>query len=397
MDFIEGLPASGAFSVIFVVVDRLSKYGHFFGLKHLYSALDVALKFITEVVKLHGFPSSIVSDRDKVFLSSFWKECFRQSGTKLKYSTVFHPQTDGQTEVLNRSVESYLRCFASAHPKTWYKFLSWAEFWYNAGYHSAIHTTPFKVVYGRDPPPLLHYEEGSTSNFDLESMLVERDRMLGQLKMFLEKAQGVMKRASDKHRRELEFVVGDKVFLKIRPYRQHSVTRRICQKLAANFYGPFEVLERAGKVAYWLQLPVGSKIHPVFHVSQLKPVVGTAEQVTALPTTFSDQGEFVLVPAQLLETRYTPDGYLELLVQWESLPAHEVSWVLGWEFARQFPLFPLEDKFRLVGRGIDTFQRVYFRKKNHEKKKWEGNGEKVDVGEKEEIQNSEIRGEGEGL
>ena len=224
-------------------------------------------------------------------------------------------------------------------------------------------------MYGRDPPALLQFEPGSTRNFDLEQSLLERDRMLKQLKYFLEKAQQRMKTSADKHRRDVSFQVGDFVFLKLRPYRQHSVTRRICQKLVAKFYGPFEVLERIGKVAYRLKLPAGSKVHPVFHISQLKAVVGTAETVTPLPTTFSDQGELVLIPEKLLDTRYTEDGYLEVLVQWESLPSHEASWVLGWEFARQFPTFPLEDKLRLVGRGIDTFQRVYFRQRDKGKAK----------------------------
>ena len=128
MDFIEGLPSSQGYSVIMVVVDRLSKYSHFMPLKHPYSAVTAAKCFLNNVVKLHGMLSSIVSNRDKVFISSFWKSLFTLHGTTLNYSSSYHPQTDGQTEVVNRTLEQYLRCFTDDHPKAWKEWLAWAEY-----------------------------------------------------------------------------------------------------------------------------------------------------------------------------------------------------------------------------------------------------------------------------
>ena len=157
MDFIKGLPPSKGHTVIMVMVDRLTKYVHFVPLKHPLTTKTITKKFITYIVKLHGVPTSIVSDRDKIFVSSFWKNLFQLQGTTLNMSLSYHPQTDGQTEVVNRTLEQYLHCFAGDQPRKWLEWLTWAEYSYNTSFHSSTKMTPFEVVYGISPPNLLSY------------------------------------------------------------------------------------------------------------------------------------------------------------------------------------------------------------------------------------------------
>lgn len=117
MDFIDGLPRFDGYTSIMVVVDRLTKSAHLVPLNHPYTAASVATKFVANIVKLHGLPRSIVSDRDPVFISKLWREFWRLAGTQLRMSTAYHPQTDGQTEVVNRCIEQFLRCFTHNRPR----------------------------------------------------------------------------------------------------------------------------------------------------------------------------------------------------------------------------------------------------------------------------------------
>jgi hypothetical protein len=163
MDFIEGLPHSQRRNVIMVVVDRLSKYAHFIPLTYPYTVVSIAKLFLDNVFKLHGLPKSIVNDRDPIFTSNFWRDLFCLSGTDLLMSSAYHPQTDGQTEIMNKGFEGYLRSFIGDRPKDWMQWLYLAEWAYNTSEHTSTRLTPFEVVYGYQPPRLLPYEPG-TSN-----------------------------------------------------------------------------------------------------------------------------------------------------------------------------------------------------------------------------------------
>ncbi|GJZ25780.1 ty3-gypsy retrotransposon protein [Tanacetum coccineum] len=273
---------------------------HFIPLRHPYTSITIAADFLRDVIRLHGVPLSMVTDRDKVFMSNFWKEYFKLQGTKLKRSTAYHPQTNGQTEVVNRSLEAYLGCFSSENPKQWARWLSWAEYWYNTSYHTSTNATPFMVLYGRDPPRIIQYEVSSTPTFEVDDYLQERDKILEELKKNLLKVQQTMKSKADRHRREEKFKVRDYVFLKLKPYRQQLVARRRNEKLAPKYFGPFEVEERIGAVAHKLKLPDSSSIHPIFHVSQLRRVIGSKVAEPVLPEGLTEDMEVILQPEEVL-------------------------------------------------------------------------------------------------
>ena len=342
LDFIEGLPTSGGFDVILVVIDKFSKYAHFLPLKHPFTALQVATVFMRNIYKLHDLPMAIISDRDRIFTSNIWQELFKLSQTQLRLSSSYHPQTDGQTERVNQCVETYLRCAVHACPKNWFKWLFLAEYWYNTCFHSALGRTPFEVIYGHLPREfgVIQVEECTVP--DLAAWLKEREIMHELLQQHLKQAQDRMKKQADKHRTDKQFTVGDSVYLRLQPYIQTSLAQRPYQKLAFRYYGPYKIIGRVGAVAYKLQLPAGSKIHNVVHVSQLKQAVGVDMPIAGSLPPDNATLQALHVPCSILDDRYggASSTTRRMRVLWDNLPASMATWEDPDELRRRFPAAP---------------------------------------------------------
>ncbi|KAG8481481.1 hypothetical protein CXB51_026332 [Gossypium anomalum] len=238
MDFVKGLPFTPRKKdAIWVVIDKLTKSAHFIPVRMDYSLDKLAELYISEIVRLHGVPLSIILDRDPRFASRFWKKLQKALGTKLSFSTAFHLQTDGQLERVIQVLEDMLRCCVLEFQRSWEKYLPLVEFAYNNSYHSSLKMAPYEALYGRKCRTPLYWTE------------LKENQIYG--------------------RKEIEYQVGDKVFLKVSPWKK---VLRFGKKgkLSPRFIGPFEVIERVGPLAYRLALPIElEKIHNVFHVSML--------------------------------------------------------------------------------------------------------------------------------
>jgi hypothetical protein len=189
MHFIIGLPRAQGRDCIYVVVDRLTKFAHFFPITAKYTATQVADLFFGEVFRLHGLPRSIMSDRDIKFMSHIWQELFRLCGTKLTPSTSYHPQIDGQIEIVNKWVDRYLRNYVAGQQKAWVKWIYLCEYCYNSTYHMSIQMSPFMALYGYEAPSFMDLLLSDSRVPSAGDLLQESQDIVKALKENITKAQ----------------------------------------------------------------------------------------------------------------------------------------------------------------------------------------------------------------
>ncbi|KAK2436442.1 hypothetical protein QL285_021436 [Trifolium repens] len=274
MDFITGLPKTRRkHDSIWVIVDRLTKSAHFLPVRITDTVEKLTDIYVAEIVRLHGIPSSIVSDRDPKFTSHFWRTLHEALGTKLRLSSAYHPQTDGQTERTNQSLEDLLRACVLDDRGSWDNVLPLIEFTYNNSFHTSIGMAPYEALYGRRcQTPLCWYQDGESMIVGPEMVQQTTDKVR-KIRARMKVAQDRQKSYADRRRRPLEFEAGEHVFLRVTPTT--GVGRAIkARKLTPKFIGPYQITEKIGKVAYRIALPpILSQIHDVFHVSQLRKYV----------------------------------------------------------------------------------------------------------------------------
>ena len=357
MDFIVGFPDVKGCRSILVVVDRFSKYGVFIPAPNACPAEVAAELIMRNVVKYFGLPEDIISDRDSRFTGKFWTTLFNMLGSDLKFSTANHPQTDGQTERMNQLLEEYLRHYVTASQRNWVELLDTAQFCYNIQQSSATGMSPAEIVFGRQPLTPHEVAKQKSQGICPAAYRFARDKteLLELARDSLAKAQRRMKKYADKHRRDLEMSVGDKVMLKLTPQIWKKITdKRFHKGLVQKYDGPFEIVQKVGAVAYKLKLPERFKVHPTFHVSFLKKFhednsEGRQQGVRAPPTVRMQFGKKL---AKVLDHRTLgaskKNQRTEYLVLWEGESEAEASW------EKAVNLWQFQDKLNEYLRSMST-------------------------------------------
>ena len=281
MDFIGPLPPSPeGYNFIWVVIDRMTSMVHLVALKTSATAVEVAEKYLKEIVRLHGVASSVVSDRDPRFTSAFWTEVHRLLGTKLMMSTSFHPQTDGATERANRVINSVLRAVIKPDQSDWYEKLPMVEFAINSAENKSSGFAPFELNYGYIPtlrglldrvpisfkPGVRHYAERAQS-----CLLAAHDAIIAS-------RVNQTHHANRRRREEPTYTVGDKVWLST---DYLAMPKGQVRKLMPKFIGPFVVTKTDKRTSnYQLELPEEMKSRHIlnrFHADQLRPYLENDE------------------------------------------------------------------------------------------------------------------------
>ncbi|GMQ12089.1 hypothetical protein CsSME_00054546 [Camellia sinensis var. sinensis] len=355
MDFIVALPKSEGCKTILVVVDRFSKYATFIAAPNECSAEETAKLFFKHVVKYWGLPQSIISDRDSRFTGKFWTELFKLMGSALHFSTSFHPQTDGQTERVNALLELYLRHFVNANQHDWAKLLDIAQFSYNLQRSEATNRSPFELATGQQPLTPHSLSTNSARSPSAYKVAKSWNEQVDVARSYLDKATKKMKKWADEKRRHREFNIGDLVMVKILS-SQNKFTRGLHKGLVRRYDGPYPIIKKVGKVAYKLDLPPHLKLHPVFHVSCLKPYYEDKEDPDrgktkraplGITATYDKEVESVLADRTVRRQSYAPRH--EYLVKWKGLPDCEASWEPAealWQFEDKIQRFHQENATR---------------------------------------------------
>jgi hypothetical protein len=255
MDFIVGLPLTPRkHDSIWVIVDRLTKTSYFIPVHTTYSAERYAEIYVDLIVRLHGVPKTILSDRGTQFVARFWVQVHESLGTKLIHSSSYHPQTDGQTERVNQVVEDMLRACVIHFDKSWDKCLALAEFAYNNSYQASLKMAPFEALYGRRCRTPLNWSQAGERTLFGPKLVQEAEEKVSVIRENLRAAQMRQKSYHDKDKAPQEFEVGNYVYLKVSPTK--GVQRfGVKGKLAPRYIGPCEVTEKFGTVAYRIRLP----------------------------------------------------------------------------------------------------------------------------------------------
>ena len=350
MDFIVGLPTSvDGYDAIYTFVDRLSKYVHLVPTTQTVDAKGSAELYVQNVFRLHGLSKSIVSDRDPRFTATFFQEIFNLLGTQLKFSTSNHPETDGQTERMNRIVGDVLRCFVNHRQNNWSTLLPLCEFAINDMVQGSTNETPFFINLGyhpRSPSDFLTPNIGSTSTGeDSRLWLSSRQEAISAARDSMIAAQARQSRYADQSRVDTTFSVGDYVMVH-RDFICTSVARdQPCIKLRPKWFGPYKISSIPSSTTVKLKLPADCRFHPVFHVSALKRYHKNMFQGRSQlpPAPFTDkEGHERYIVDKVLSSR-TRHGKTQYLVKWLGYvdPTWEPSQYLMDESG--LPIIPLRD------------------------------------------------------